>query len=68
MAFSKWNLRFVLPRFQELSRLLVTHTEILARLFYDQRPVRDLELRDGASLNGLEKGKSTLEADPAYLR
>jgi hypothetical protein len=46
----------------------MTHTEILARLFYDQRPVRDLELRDGASLNGLEKGKSTLDADPAYLR
>ena len=57
-----------LPRFQELSRLPNTHTKICARLFHDHRPVRDLELRTGATLKGLEKGKANLEAGLAYLR
>ncbi|KAE9372264.1 hypothetical protein N431DRAFT_239219 [Stipitochalara longipes BDJ] len=57
-----------LPRFQELSRLPDTHTKICTRLFLDHRPMRDLELRAGAALKGLEKGKANLEAGLAYLR
>jgi hypothetical protein len=65
MAFSKWNLTSHTPA---LSRALATASDTHGDLRDDQRPVRDLELRVGASLNGLEKGKSNLEADLAYLR
>jgi hypothetical protein len=54
--------------YPELSLLPETHTKICAKLFSGYEQVRELELRAGATLKGLEKGKANLEASIAYLR
>ena len=54
--------------YPELSQLPEIHTKICANLFRERKTVRELELRSGVTLRGLEKGKANLEATIAYLR
>jgi hypothetical protein len=54
--------------FPELSQLPETHTKICAKLLSEHKQVRELEIRAGVALKGLEKGKANLEASIAYLR
>jgi Protein of unknown function (DUF3716) len=56
------------PDYPELSILPETHTKLCAKLVREHDVVRALELRAGATLKGLEKGKANLEAALAYLR
>jgi hypothetical protein len=52
----------------ELSKPPAMRTKIYVKLFREHREVRELQLRAGATLKGLEKGKANLEASLAYLR
>ena len=65
--FTKMNYPYI-QGFKELSELPATHTKICAKLLRDHTELRVLELRAGATLKGLEKGKANLEASLAYLR
>lgn len=54
--------------YPELSRLPAIQTKICAKLFREHREVREIQLRAGATLKGLEKDKANVEASLAYLR
>jgi hypothetical protein len=54
--------------YPELFQLPEIHTKVCANLFSQHEQIRELSLRAGVTLKGLEKGKANLEATIAYLR